>query len=89
MENISYDNSKNVINKPLDFFLRAIMSLIGVTLIALGAAFMRSGHVGIDPFTAMNAGMATKLGTSLGSFQLFANLVLFIIVLIFDHRIYL
>ena len=86
MKNISYDNSKNVINKPLDFFLRAIMSLIGVTLIALGAAFMRSGHVGIDPFTAMNAGMATKLGTSLGSFQLFANLVLFIIVLIFDRK---
>lgn len=86
MENISYDNSKNVINKPLDFFLRAVMSLVGVSLIALGDAFMRSGKVGIDPFTAMNIGMSNKLGISLGLFQLLANLVLFIIVLIFDRK---
>lgn len=86
MHSISFDNSRNVINKPLDLVLRALMSLIGVTCIALGAAFMRSGKVGIDPFTAMNTGMSAKLGMSLGSFQLLANLVLFIVVLIFDRK---
>lgn len=86
MDNIPYDNSKNVINKHLDILLKSICSLIGIMLISIGATFLLEGHIGMDPFTAMNTGISNKLGISLGILQLIVNFFLFIFVLIFDRK---
>ncbi|UQS84474.1 YitT family protein [Apilactobacillus apisilvae] len=86
MENVPYDDSKNTNKKPLDIFLRSIVSLAGITILSMGAAFLLKGNVGLDPFTAMNTGIAAKLGMSLGVLQLIVNFLLFLLVFIFDRK---
>lgn len=66
--------------------LRSLYALAGVVIIGWGAAVLRVGLVGVDPYTAFNAGAGTLLGWGLGPFQLLANLVLFVPVLIWGRR---
>lgn len=69
-----------------DHLTRALYSLIGVVLIGLGAAILRVGGVGVDPYTAMNNGLADLLGLSLGVTQLAMNLLWFVPVLIWGRH---
>lgn len=66
--------------------LRSGYALLGVMIIGLGAAILQTGGVGVDPYTAMNIGIAASLGWTLGAYQLLSNLVLFIPVLIWGRR---
>ena len=66
--------------------LKALVSLLGVILIGLGATFLKMGHVGLDPFTALNIGMSNHLGMNLGTYQLSVNIIIFIFVLILDRK---
>lgn len=67
---------------------RTIMSFAGIILLSLGTAFLRGGQVGLDPFTATNTGASSHLGLSLGVYQLLANLLIFIFIIILDrHKI--
>ena len=79
-------NPRKTQDNVLGKVLKALLSFIGVTLIALGATFMKEGHVGLDPFTALNLGISSKLGMSLGTYQLAINVVIFIFVLILDRK---
>lgn len=69
-----------------DHLLRALYALGGVALIGLGAAVLKVGGIGVDPYTAMNSGIADRIGWSLGTYQLLSNLVLFIPVLIWGRK---
>ncbi|XIF19498.1 MAG: membrane protein [Acetilactobacillus jinshanensis] len=60
--------------------------MLGVVLIGLGATFLKMGHVGLDPFTALNVGMSNHLGMELGTYQLSVNIIIFIFVLILDRK---
>lgn len=60
--------------------VRPLYALFGVVLIGAGAALMLVGGVGVDPFTAMNEGLAGRLGLSLGPVQLVMNLLLLVVV---------
>lgn len=53
------------------------MSIVGVTVLSIGATFLRGGKVGLDPFTAINTGISNKLGLGLGVYQLAVNFVIF------------
>ncbi len=67
---------------------RTLMSFLGITILSLGTAFLRGGQVGLDPFTATNTGISGHLNLSLGVYQLLANAVIFIFILIMDrHKI--
>lgn len=67
---------------------RTLMSLLGITILSLGTAFLRGGQVGLDPFTATNTGISGHLNLSLGVYQLLANAAIFIFILIMDrHKI--
>ena len=66
--------------------IRSFYSLAGVALIGLGAAVLRVGGVGVDPYTAFNVGMSRIVGMELGAFQLLANLVLFVPVVLWGRR---
>ncbi|MDO4903060.1 MAG: hypothetical protein Q3959_02240 [Limosilactobacillus sp.] len=69
-----------------NIFLRTLMSFVGIALVSLGAALLRGGKVGLDPFTAVNTGMSEHLKLSLGVYQLSVNLVIFIFVLLLDRK---
>lgn len=66
--------------------IRSVYALVGVVLIGLGAAILKIGGVGVDPYTALNAGIADMLGWTLGGYQLLSNAVLFIPVLIWGRK---
>lgn len=65
---------------------RTLMSFVGIAILSLGTAFLRGGRVGLDPFTATNTGLSQRFNLSLGVYQLLANAVIFIFILIMDRR---
>lgn len=70
-----------------EFIWKALMSLIGITLISFGAAFSQTMNMGLDPFTAINTGASELLGFTLGNYQLFVNAAILAIILFFDRKI--
>lgn len=68
-----------------DFFIRALVSIVGITLISLGAALSESMSMGLDPFTALNTGASELMGFSLGNFQLVVNLIILVIIFLIDR----
>ncbi|WP_348919943.1 YczE/YyaS/YitT family protein [Enterococcus rotai] len=62
--------------------LRSLYALIGVAILAFGAATLRIGQVGLDPYTAANIGIGNFLGLSLGVYQLIINFIILGIVFI-------
>lgn len=65
--------------------LRSAYALVGVAVIGLGAAIMLDGGVGVDPFTALNTGISDLIGWSLGTWQLLANAILIVAVVIWGR----
>lgn len=57
------------------FIIRSLISIVGITFISFGAALSESMAMGLDPFTAMNRGVSSLLGVSLGNYQLAVNLL--------------
>lgn len=66
--------------------IRSLFALIGVAILALGAATLRVGQVGLDPYTAANIGIGDTLGLSLGVYQLGINIVILLLVFIFGRK---
>ncbi|MBP1045699.1 hypothetical protein I6N96_05365 [Enterococcus sp. BWM-S5] len=66
--------------------IRSLFAFIGVGILALGAATLRIGQVGLDPYTAANIGVGNTLGLSLGVYQLGINIVILILVFIFGRK---
>lgn len=69
-----------------EVLIRSAYALLGVMVIGAGAAILLDGGVGVDPFTALNTGIADHLGWTLGSWQLVANLVLLVAVVLWGRR---
>ncbi|WP_312497686.1 hypothetical protein [Enterococcus sp.] len=66
--------------------LRSLYALIGVAILGFGAALLRVGGVGLDPYTAANIGVGAVLGLSLGTYQLMINAVILVLIFIFGRR---
>lgn len=69
-----------------ELFSKTIFSLIGIAILALGATLCKQGKVGLDPFTALNIGVSSKLHLSLGTYQLLVNVAIIIFVVLLDRR---
>ncbi|RYM02949.1 membrane protein [Sporolactobacillus sp. THM7-7] len=69
-----------------EILLKSILSLVGVAILAMGATLCQQGNVGLDPYTAVNIGVSDKLGLSLGTYQLLANLLIIIVVILLDRK---
>ncbi|EEI25523.1 YczE/YyaS/YitT family protein [Lentilactobacillus hilgardii] len=82
----SSDNDPANINKFADVGLRTLMAFVGIAILSSGTTLLREGNVGLDPFTAMNTGLAAKINTGLGNAQLMVNLIIFILILILDRK---
>ncbi|RYL93486.1 membrane protein [Sporolactobacillus sp. THM7-4] len=70
----------------LELLFKSVLSLFGVAVLALGATLCREGKVGLDPYTAVNIGVSEKIGMSLGTYQLLANMVIILLVLLLDRK---
>ncbi|MBQ1993481.1 MAG: hypothetical protein II243_03330 [Lachnospiraceae bacterium] len=64
-----------------------IMMLIAVIIMGLGVSLFVLVNLGTDPCSSMNYGVARQLGISFGNYQLIFNIVLLIIVIIFDRSL--
>lgn len=63
-----------------NFLMHSLTSIVGITLISFGSALSESMDMGLDPFTALNRGVSSLLGFSLGNYQLIVNLIILAIV---------
>ena len=70
-----------------EFIWKALMSLIGISLISFGTALSQTMNMGLDPFTAINTGASELLGFTLGNYQLFVNAAILAIILFFYRMI--
>lgn len=66
--------------------IRSLYALIGVAILGFGAALLRVGGVGLDPYTAANIGVGELLGLSLGVYQLMINIAVLVLIFIFGRR---
>ncbi|MHA8111268.1 YczE/YyaS/YitT family protein [Lactobacillaceae bacterium Melli_B4] len=82
----NFNNDPKQTHKILNLLLKSLMSFVGITILSMGAAFLKQANVGMDPFTAMNIGFSNSLHMDLGTFQLMVNAAMFLLVLIFDRK---
>lgn len=71
----------------LQFIKKVVLVVIGLGLLALGAALLSASGVGVDPYTAMNFGIGQVTGWGLGTAQLLVNIVLIIFVILKRPRV--
>lgn len=72
-------------NSSRSLLIRLCLSIIGTSIIALGIVFFRLSSLGIDPATATDIGISDTFNWSLGNYQLIFNLILFLIICLFDR----
>lgn len=63
-----------------------ILILIGLVGCGLGAAILKVGDLGVDPFTAMNIGIANHLHMQLSILQIIVNAIILVYVFIFNKK---
>lgn len=66
--------------------IRTAYAFLGVAILAFGAATLRVGKVGLDPYTAANIGIGKSLGLSLGVYQLIVNCIILVLVFLFGRK---
>lgn len=64
---------------------RIIAVIIAVIFMGLAISFLIRVDLGTDPCTTLNLGVSSRLGISLGTWQVIFNAILFLIVIIFDR----
>lgn len=62
------------------------LMIAGVIVMGFGVSLLKVTDFGTDPYSAMNYGVSGKLGLTLGTYQLFFNITLLIIVLFIDWK---
>lgn len=67
--------------------LRIFVCFTGINSLAFGIALCRVAAVGVDPFTAINIGLGSIFGLSLGAFQLVLNIILAVLVYFVDRNL--
>lgn len=65
---------------------KLIMNIISVVLMGFGIALFSLSKMGVDPYTAMNMSIASKIGVSFGVWQLCLNLLIISLIVMFAHR---
>ncbi|MBQ2080224.1 MAG: hypothetical protein II461_00480 [Treponema sp.] len=69
------------------FGKKFLIMIIGIFLMGFFLSFLVEVDWGTDPYTFQNTVISTRLGWSLGTWQLCLNGVLFVLVIIFNRRL--
>ena len=70
-----------------DWIKSFFVMIIAVIVMGMCVSLLVMCDMGADPCSAMNYGISHKLGMSFGNYQLISNIVLLIIVIIFDKKL--
>ena len=70
-----------------DWIKSFFVMIIAVIVMGMCVSLLVMCDMGADPCSAMNYGISHKLGMSFGNYQLLSNIVLLIIVIIFDKKL--
>ena len=70
-----------------DWIKSFLIMLCAVTVMGMCVSLLVMCNMGTDPYSAMNYGISHMLGMSFGNYQLLSNLVLLLIVIIFDRKL--
>lgn len=65
---------------------KAVAVILGNLILGTGAAALRISEMGNEPYTAVNMAISDGISMSLGTYQLFVNLLIFIIQLLFGRN---
>lgn len=63
------------------------MMIIAVVLMGMCVSMLVLSDMGTDPYSAMNYGISAKLGMTFGNYQLISNLVLLVLVVVFERNL--
>ena len=63
------------------------MMIAAVILMGMCVSMLVLSDMGTDPYSAMNYGVSSKLGLSFGNYQLILNLVLLVLVIVFEKNL--
>ncbi|MCI8516326.1 MAG: membrane protein [Hungatella sp.] len=69
-----------------DLGARIFLVIVANLILGLGIGILRLSGFGTDPYTCMNLGVSSRLGLSLGAYQMVFNVLLFIPVYILDRK---
>ena len=69
------------------FFKRFFIMVFGILFMGCFLSFLRSVGWGLDPYTFQNDIVRTRIGWTLGNWNLLFNAVLFVFVIIFNRRL--
>lgn len=69
-----------------DFSKRALVAIVGIIVQAFGSSLSLVMNMGLDPYKAMNYGIAGQIGMSYGNLQLIVNILILVVVLILGSR---
>lgn len=70
-----------------DWIKSFLIMLCAVTVMGMCVSLLVMCNMGTDPYSAMNYGISHMLGMSFGNYQLLSNLVLLLVVIIFDRKL--
>lgn len=64
---------------------RTLIMLMSVIFMGIGVGFFMTASMGSDPFSTLNLGVSSKIGLSFGTWQVFLNVILLLIVVFLDR----
>lgn len=70
-----------------DWIKSFLIMLCAVTVMGMCVSLLVMCNMGTDPYSAMNYGISHMIGMSFGNYQLLSNLVLLLVVIIFDRKL--
>ena len=70
-----------------DWLKSFLIMIIAVIIMGMCVSLLVMCDMGTDPCSAMNYGISHKLGMSFGNYQLLSNIVLLIVVIIFEKKL--
>jgi len=65
-----------------DIFKRSVVAILGVLVQAFGSALSLALNMGLDPYKAMNYGIAEQIGMTYGNLQLIVNILILGVVVL-------
>ncbi len=74
------------VNARKDFMKRVIITFISVVFMGITLSVLNIINEGMDPCTYMNVSISEKMGWSLGNWQLFLNVMMFIPVILWGRK---
>ncbi|MGN0505826.1 MAG: YitT family protein [Lachnospiraceae bacterium] len=71
-----------------DVLGRTLLMLLAVSFMGVAVKLLNMTEAGPDPYSALNYGMSARLSMSFGNYQLLSNLVLFLLVLFQNPKLF-